>query len=212
MPVPSLNSAPQTVPQLIPVGWLTTVPATEPVFVTSSSIDVIEPHETVSRVVPTIFWDSAETVVVPHDTAVASPVLPTVATGVLLEDQVAMLVRSTSPPPTSVPKATNWVVCPIWGIVGLLGRTVMDCNVWFPVHWTVSCVWPMTPWYSAVMVVVPQAAAVARPVLLTVAIATLLDAHVAVLVRSLSPDAGEYIPIAMNCVVCPIWGMVGLPG
>ena len=58
MPVPSLNRAPQTVPQLIPVGWLTTVPGTEPIFVTNNSIDVIALHETVSVVVPTIIWTS----------------------------------------------------------------------------------------------------------------------------------------------------------
>ena len=52
----------------------------------------------------------------------------------------------------------NWVVCPICGIVGLLGKRLTDCSTGFctTVHATVSCVWPMTPWYSAVTVVVPQ--------------------------------------------------------
>jgi hypothetical protein len=40
------------------------------------------------------------------------------------------------------------------------------------------------------MVVVPHATAVARPALLTVAIAVLLEAHVATLVRTLLLDAG----------------------
>src|SRR5258708_24387964 len=138
MPVPSLNSAPQTVPQSIPAGWLTTVPAIEPVFVTSNSIDVVELQETVSRVVPTILCDSADRLLVPQETAVAVPVLLTVATCTLLEVQVAVLVRSVCPPWVSVPKARNCVVCPICEIVGLLGRTAMECKVWVPVHRTVS--------------------------------------------------------------------------
>ena len=169
--MPSLNSAPQTVPQLIPVngGCIVTVPSTEPVFVTSSSIDVIGPHETVSRVDPTIFWDSAETVVVPQDTAVADPVLLTVATGILLEDHVVavLLVRSISPPLTSVPKATNCVVCPICGIVGLLGRIVMDCRPGGPPAVTVRLAVPTTTPDDedmvAVMEVVPELTATAAP-------------------------------------------------
>ncbi len=186
MPVPSLKSAPQTVPQSIPAGELTTVPGTEPVFVTSSSIDVIGPHETVRRAVPTMLWDSAETVVVPQPTAAARPGglgLLNVAIPTLLDAHVALLVRSTCPPAKSVPKAMNCVVCPICGITGLPGRTVMDCKVWPPLHSTVSSVWPTTSLSSAVMVVVPQPTAAARPGkpgLLIVAIPTLLDAHVAV--------------------------------
>jgi hypothetical protein len=95
MPVPSLNSAPQTVPQLTPAGALATVVLlTEPLFTTNNSIDVTEVHETVSTVAPTTFWDSAEMVVVPQEMAVAIPVLLTVAISVLLEDHFAVLVRS----------------------------------------------------------------------------------------------------------------------
>jgi hypothetical protein len=42
IPVPSLNKAPQRVPQLIPAGALITVVLlTEPLFTTNNSIDVI---------------------------------------------------------------------------------------------------------------------------------------------------------------------------
>ena len=72
-----------------------------------------------------------------------------------------------------------------------------------PVHATVNWTWPITPWYSAVMVVVPQAAAVARPLLSIVATVVLLDAQLATLVSTLLLDAGEYTPRAINWVVCP---------
>ena len=88
----------------------------------------------------------------------------------------------------------------------------MDCKGWFPVHWVVSSVWPMTPWYSAVIVVVPQATAVARPALLTVAIEVLLDAQVATPVRTLLLDGGEYTASAMNWVVWPSSEIIGLLG
>ena len=51
------------------------------------------------------------------------------------------------------------------------------------------------------MVVVPQETAVARPVLLTVAMEVLLDAHVATLVRTLLLDGGEYTASAINWVL-----------
>lgn len=70
----------------------------------------------------------------------------------------------------------------------------------------------MTPWYSAVIVVVPHETAVARPALLTVAIAILLEPHVATFDKSLLVVAGEYIARAMNCVVSPSCGMLGLLG
>ena len=65
-------------------------------------------------------------------------------------------------------------------------------------HETVSGVCPITPWYSAVIVVVPQPVAVAKPALLIVAIETSLEAHVATLERSLLVEAGAYAPRAIN--------------
>ena len=78
-PVPSLNRPPQTVPQLIPAGVLVTVPATLPDFSISNSIDVMELHETLSKVVPTIGVPPAgvklaEMVLVPQPVVAAVPV------------------------------------------------------------------------------------------------------------------------------------------
>src|SRR5579864_3926286 len=113
-PVPSLNSPPQTVPQSMPDGTLVTVPLL-PCFLINSSIEVMELHETVSRVVPTtgvppLGWNIAAIVLVPQLTVETVPLLLTVATWVLLEDQLAVLVRSSWPPPTSVPRAKSCVV------------------------------------------------------------------------------------------------------
>ena len=155
----------------------------------------------------------------PHETAVATPVLmPIVATPGLLDAHVAvvvMLLLLWGGEYTA--SAVSGTVCPTWGMVGLLGKRVIDCSTGGggTVHETVSCVWPTTPWYSAVMVVVPQPTAVARLGLSgvsNIAIATLLDAHVTRLVRSVLLDGGEYTPSAMNWAVSVTWGMVGLLG
>jgi hypothetical protein len=90
-------------------------------------------------------------------------------------------------------------------MLGLLGKRLIDSRpgVVITAHETLSCVWLRIPKYCAVIVVVPQETAVARPLLLIVAIATLLDAHEATLVRSSFVVAGEYTPSAINCVVSP---------
>jgi hypothetical protein len=97
-------------------------------------------------------------------------------------------------------------------MVGELGYSVMPVMFWVVAQETVSIIVPSIPWYSAVMVVVPQPVAVARPVELMVAIATLLDAQVALSVRSSLAVGGVNVPRARNCVVCPICGMVGAAG
>src|ERR1035438_3111325 len=77
MPVPSVNSPPQREPQLIPAGALETVVSLIlPCFTTNNSVDVGEEHDTVSRVWATTPWYSAEMVVVPQETVVASPASP----------------------------------------------------------------------------------------------------------------------------------------
>jgi hypothetical protein len=127
---------------------------------------------------------------------VANPVLLTVATCVSLEDHVAVLVRLISPPPTNVPKATNCVVCPICGIVGLLGRTVMDCKT-PPVQVLMNVVCPMMPPTCALIVVVPQPTAVARPVEETVATPGVLDDQATPDVRTFGGTFGWLVvPIA----------------
>jgi hypothetical protein len=89
-------------------------------------------------------------VVVPHETAVARPVLlPTVATPELLDAHVAMFVRMLLfPAGEYTPSAMNWEICPSW-MVGLVGKRLIACNtgVCTTVHETVSGVWLRTPRY-----------------------------------------------------------------
>jgi hypothetical protein len=114
IPVPSLNAAPQTEPQLMArVESRMRVSGVVPALITSNSIDVAGLHEMVSKVVAITFWSSADIVLVPQETAVANPVFgSTVATYLLLESHV------TAAGPFCVPSlvvscATNSVVCPI---------------------------------------------------------------------------------------------------
>ncbi len=67
----------------------------------------------------------------------------------------------------------------------------------------VSVVLPVTVPEVAEMVVVPAATAVARPPAAIVAVAVLLDAHVAVAVRS-CVEPSVYVPVAVNCCVSPL--------
>ena len=74
----------------------------------------------------------------------------------------------------------------------------------------VRTVFPERPPKVAVMVEVPAATAVARPVLLTDADDVLDDLQMTWVVKSwLAPS--EYVPVAVNCLVIPA-GMLGLAG
>lgn len=85
----------------------------------------------------------------------------------------------------------------------------IDCRTGVPppppfVQLTVSCVLPTTPFCVAVIVVLPQPVAVARPEELIVATLDALDDHVAVEVIF---EGGVFVsfvvPVAMNWVVWP---------
>ena len=121
---------------------------------------------TVSVVLPEIaVVEVAVMVAVPATTAVARPLLLTVATEVSDEFQVTCVVISWVDPSEKVSAAANcWVTPP--GILGLAGVTDMDDKVA-----TVRVALPEIVPEVAVMVAVPAATAVARPLLLTVAIA-----------------------------------------
>ena len=64
----------------------------------------------------------------------------------------------------------------------------------------------MTPLSVAVIVVTPHPVAVATPLAVIVATLGVLEVHVAVELRF---SGGTFlwfvVPIAINCVVCPIW-------
>ncbi len=169
---------------------------------------------TVNEVDPVTLPDVAVTVVVPAATEVAKPLEPaallTVATPVLDELQVAEAVRSCVVLSENVPVAENCVVVPL-AMLGLEGVTVMDTRV---AGFTVSEVDPVTLPDAAVIVVVPAATEVARPLepaaLLTAATPVLDELQVAEAVRS-CVVLSENVPVAENCLVVPL-AMLGLEG
>jgi hypothetical protein len=129
---------------------------------------------TVRVVLPEIFPEVAVMVVpVPTATAVARPLLFTVAIDVLDELQVTCAVISRLVPSENVPVAVNGWVTPT-GILGLAGVTAMEDRGG---AFTVRIVLPnellleklLGSLEVAVMVVVPKARGVARPLLSTVA-------------------------------------------
>jgi len=105
-----------------------------------------------------------------------------------------------------VPVAVNCLVLPT-GRLGLAGVTAMEDRV---ARVTVRVVLPEIAPEVAVMVEVPAATAVARPLLLTVATDVLDELQVTCVVISwLVPS--EYVPVAANCIVLPT-GRLGLAG
>jgi len=157
----------------------------------------LKPVESLSEPVP------AEIVVVPSVTGVASPALPAelliVAAVGSLEFQVAELVKSCWLPSLKVPMARNCKVV-VNGIEPLDGSTRIETKGGL----TVSGVESLNEPTAAEIVVVPLAAAVAKPwlppAMLIVATAGLLLFHVAVVVKScLLPSVK--LPLAVNCSV-----------
>jgi len=153
---------------------------------------------TVRVVFPEILPEVAVMVVLPAATAVASPLLLTVATAVLDELQVTCVVISLVEPSAYVPEAVNCLVFPA-GTLGLAGVTDMKDKV---AGLTVRVVFPEILFEVAVTVVFPAARAVARPLPLTVATAVLDDLQVARLVMTWVVPS-EYVPEAVNCLVFP---------
>ena len=145
---------------------------------------------TVSVVLPEIVPKVAVMVAVtaPAVTAVAKPLLSTVATDVLDELQMTCVVISKLVPSTYAPEAENCWVIPT-GILGLAGVTDMEDR---DAEITVRAVLPEEVAVEkllgmvevAVMVVIPGEMAVARPLLLTVATDVLDELQVTCVVIS----------------------------
>ena len=120
-------------------------------------------------------------VVVPAVRAVDNPLPSTVATAVLEELQVTEWVTSWVVPSERVPVAVNcWVVRS--GMLGLAGVTAMEDKT---EEVTIRMVPPETAPEVAVMIVEPGVRPLAKPVMLTVAIAVLDDSQIACVVISL---------------------------
>ena len=146
-------------------------------------------------------------VVVPAARVVARPLLLTVATDVLDEVQVAWAVISWVVPSENVAVAVNcWVDAT--DKTGLAGVTAMADKF---AELTVRVVLPDTVPEVAVMVVVPVAMAVARPLLLTVATDVLDELQMTWAVISWVVPS-ENVPVAVNCWVAPpaMLGSVGV--
>ena len=92
-------------------------------------------------------------------------------------------------------------------MLGLAGVTAIDCSA---TGLTVSTVEPLRPPKEAVMIDVPVARAVARPVEEMVATERSADAQVTWLVKS-RVELSENVPVAVKCWVLP-WGRSGRPG
>ncbi len=146
-------------------------------------------------------------VVVPAAVAVARPVLLLIfAIDVLDELQVTDVVISWAVPSKNVPVAVNCREAPT-DTIGLAGVTVMEVR---GEEITVTVVLPRILPEVAVMVAVPPATAVARPVLVTVATDKLDELQVTEEVITLVVPS-ENVPVAVNCWVPPR-DMVGLAG
>jgi len=122
--------------------------------------------------------------VVPVPSVVASPTVPgvslIVATVATVELQCPACVTSCVVPSVYVPVAVYGCVIPN-GIVVAAGLIVIDTST---AAVTVSSVDPLTLPTLAVIVAVPCPTLLASPVLLAVAVETVSDVHVAVLLRS----------------------------
>jgi len=164
-------------------------------------------HCTVRIVVPEMLPKVAVMVVVPAVIAVPRPLVLMVATDVLDELQVTDPVILPVVPSENVPVAVNCWVVPTDDRVGLAGVTVMEFTA---AEVTVRVVFPEIVPKVAVMVVVPAAMDVARPLLLMVTVEVLDELQVTDPV-TLPLVPSENVPVAVNCWVAPT-GMVERAG
>src|SRR2546422_379992 len=114
-------------------------------------------------------------VAAPGVTAVTRPLLLTVATEVLLLDQLTVRPESAAPFP-SFGVALSWTVRPVW-TVAVAGAMSTDATGMLV---TVIDEVPLAPSLVAVIVVEPGVTADTKPALLTVATDVLLLVHVTV--------------------------------
>jgi hypothetical protein len=179
-------------------------------FVGVTSIDTSVAAVTVSVVEPDILPELAVIVVVPATIDVANPCEPFAllmdAIDVADELQITDVVRFCVVLFENVPVAVNCLLVPL-AMLGFVGVTASDTSV---ADVTVSVVEPDTLPELAVIVVVPAAIDVAKPVLLMVAIPVFEEAQVTVDV--ISPILlSENNPVAAICLLIPI-AMLGFVG
>jgi hypothetical protein len=149
---------------------------------------------TVRVVEPVIDPDLALIEEVPAATVVASPAALMVATVVVAEVQVTLLVRFCVLLSLNVPVAVNCCVSPL-ATEGLAGVTAIDCSV---AAVTVSTVEPEIAPDVALMVDGPAEAPVARPPAVMVATAGVAELQVTLPVK-FCVLLSLNVPVAVNC-------------
>src|SRR5271165_6488107 len=149
---------------------------------------------TVNVVLPETLPLVALIVVLPTLSAEARPPPLIVAVVVLDDAHVTLAVRFCVELSEYVPVAVNCCVLPAT-TDGFAWVTAMDTSV---AAVTVNVVLPETLPLVALIVVLPNFNAAARPPLLIVAVVVLDDAHVTLAVR-FCVELSEYVPVAVNC-------------
>jgi len=192
--VPSLKTAVAVYCCVVPAGsdFVAGVTDTD-LIVAVSTVIVAVPTTAAGADAPVV----ALIVAVPGATATTSPALVTVATAVLLEAHVTVLVRFLVVLLSYEPVATSACVV-LAGSVVVPGVTAIEVRVARTVTFAVPLIVPLV----AVSVADPGPTVVTSPAALTVATAALLVVHVAVLVRS-CVVALLYVPTASSCCVTP---------
>jgi hypothetical protein len=150
--------------------------------------------------------DVAVIVAWPVATPVTTPALFTLATLLAFDVHVTLVVISRVVLSENVPVAVN---CSVWPAVKIVLGTLIAIDDSVALV-TIMLVEPLSPPELAVMVAVPLATAVAKPLAEMVAIAALDDVHFAVSVTSCVLPLPR-VAVAVNCWVLP-GATVGLPG
>jgi hypothetical protein len=175
-------------------------------FAGVTAIDCSVAAVTVRVVEPVMELDFALMDEVPVATAVANPAALIVATLVVADAHVTVLVKFCVLLSLKVPVAVNCCVNPL-ATDGFAGVTAMDCSV---AAVTVRVVAPATAPEVALIVEVPTAMAVAKPLAAMVAVAGVAELHVTLPVR-FCVLLSLKVPVAVNCCVRP-FAMDGFPG
>jgi hypothetical protein len=168
-----------------------------------TSIETSVAGDTVNVVLPETVPRLAAIVVLPTVVELARPLDPAalliVATDVVADDQVTVVVRSCIVLSVYTPVAVNCFVRPA-AMVGVAGVTPIETSA---AGVTVTDVLPAREPRVAATVVVPGASADNEPVLLTGATVELVELHVTWVVR-FWVVLSEKTPVAVNCWVTPL--------
>ena len=177
-------------------------------FAGVTAIDTSVGAVTVRVVVPLRAPEAALIVLVPAATPVANPPALIVATLVVCEVQVTVLVKFCVELSENVPVAVNFLVA-LFAIEGFAGVTAIDTSVGAVVV-TVRVVEPLIAADAALIVLVPAATPVANPPGLTVATLVVCEVQVTVLVK-FCVELSEKVPVAVNCFVA-LFAIEGFAG